>query len=990
MRSNRDYGLPKGLLEYGRFSVSPNDGRHVLVTCNEWASSQLISSWLEGTERRVAHRTFDVGIVDIICAGDIVVVACGQTGGISLDIESSGISLSPPDSDIALDGTEGFESRIRKDRFLTAFKPANDSVCVWNHQTQKWSAPLRGHSDSVMTMAFVSDSILASGSMDKTIRVWDTHTHSVVQTLEGHTSGVIALALVGSTSLLVSLDEDGNIQVWDTATWDNLAHFNLERDDSEVSESRGVTALEAEDSGILLLEDQRLPNRRMAAHPSKPIVATEDRSLGRILFWELSPIQLDALRSPRQQYANAKVVLLGDSGVGKSGLGIVLSGRSFRKTDSTHGRHVRRMTLETQTLPEGRSEVRETLLWDLAGQPGYRLIHQLHLSEVAVALVVFDSRSESDPLSGIRHWDRALKQAVNVEGASAVPLKKFLVAARTDRGGIPASDERIQAMIKEGGFDGYFQTSAREGWNTEELRTAVLEAIAWDDLPRVTSNKLFRAVKAYLVSLKARGNLLATPEDLLVGFETQKFTYTDGDQTGLELMHDPRNLAGAKYSKRFARDVFAICIGRVEARGLIRRLSFGDYVLLQPELLDAYASSIVNAAKTEPDGLGSVPLPVVQAGQFPMSKDERVINKSHEKVLLLATIEDLLTHECALQVHSDEGTQLVFPTQFTRDWEDAPDPPGQRVLFVFEGPLLNIYATLAVRLSHSLFFNRQQMWRSAATFSAQAGGICGFVLREFGEARGELRLFFQQDVSDETAAQFEAFVLAHLQKAAIPQTIQRIQLRVCPECQMTFPRAMIEKCLGRDLTTIVCPVDRTEISIIEDVRRLRQAQPAVAEMTRAADRGRDAASAESILQGKITTNDFDVFLCYNRADLKEVHHVAKALRARGILPWLDESELTGGDRWLGELTRALGTVHSAIIFVGPGGFGSFQEQEVARLVATHASNKRPRIIPLLLRDAMHLPSESLLNNFQFIDFGSPPPTTGPKPMDRLIAAVQKR
>lgn len=48
------------------------------------------------------------------------------------------------------------------------------------------------------------------------------------------------------------------------------------------------------------------------------------------------------------------------------------------------------------------TETRETLLWDLAGQPGYRLVHQLHLGEVAVALVLFDARSETEPLSIVR------------------------------------------------------------------------------------------------------------------------------------------------------------------------------------------------------------------------------------------------------------------------------------------------------------------------------------------------------------------------------------------------------------------------------------------------------------------------------------------------------------------------------------------------------------------------------------------------------------
>src|SRR5947208_1516764 len=51
---------------------------------------------------------------------------------------------------------------------------------------------------------------------------------------------------------------------------------------------------------------------------------------------------------------------------------------------------------------------------------------------------------------------------------------------------------------------------------------------------------------------------------------------------------------------------FQTCIGRVEAAGLIRRLPSGNLVLLQPETLDAYASALVNAARDEPDGEGSI------------------------------------------------------------------------------------------------------------------------------------------------------------------------------------------------------------------------------------------------------------------------------------------------------------------------------------------------------------------------------------------------
>ena len=39
-------------------------------------------------------------------------------------------------------------------------------------------------------------------------------------------------------------------------------------------------------------------------------------------------------------YANAKVLLLGDSGVGKTSLGMVLAGKEFSPTESTHGRRI--------------------------------------------------------------------------------------------------------------------------------------------------------------------------------------------------------------------------------------------------------------------------------------------------------------------------------------------------------------------------------------------------------------------------------------------------------------------------------------------------------------------------------------------------------------------------------------------------------------------------------------------------------------------------
>lgn len=125
-----------------------------------------------------------------------------------------------------------------------------------------------------------------------------------------------------------------------------------------------------------------------------------------ICVWQLAFDQLlhPSSTSETVHYVNAKVVLVGDSGIGKSALGLVLSEHPFAATDSTHGRRIWTFDSQEMSLDGQRKETRETLLWDLAGQPGYQLIHQLYLNEVTVALVVFDTRSETDPFAGVRHW----------------------------------------------------------------------------------------------------------------------------------------------------------------------------------------------------------------------------------------------------------------------------------------------------------------------------------------------------------------------------------------------------------------------------------------------------------------------------------------------------------------------------------------------------------------------------------------------------------
>jgi hypothetical protein len=776
----------------------------------------------------------------------------------------------------------------------------------------------------------------ASTSADETVQVWDITKATVVAILEGHTGGAVSVRFSPNSDFLASLSQSGSLYLWRCRDWIRVAILQRQ----ELDEAGGL-----------------------AFHPSQPLLAAKDTRSRRIDCYRIDYTMLRGAGGGEgsRRYGNAKVVLLGDTGVGKSGLGLVLSGQPYKPTDSTHGRNVWTLDAEEAQAPGGGTQTREVLLWDLAGQPGYRLIHQLHLNEVAAALIVFDSRSETDPFSGVKYWARALAQARRLEGAAAVPLKSYLIAARADRGGVGVSSERVRAMVEDLDLDGFFETSAKEGWQVAELSQEIREGIDWAALPVISSSTLFHSIKQFLLEEKQRRRLLCTTDDLFHGFQRSYPGHADDEML---------------------RASFETCVGRVESRGLIRRLHFGDLVLLQPELLDAYASGMVQAAKDEPDGLGFIAEEDALTGRFRLAESWRVSDKAQEKLLLIATVEELLRHEIALKEITDRGVDLVFPSQFTRERPDAPDIPGKAVTFAFEGPLHNIYATLAVRLSHSRLFRREAMWQNAASYTATMGGVCGIHLRELEEGRGELLLFYDPQASREVRGQFETYVAEHLQLRAVPGTLARRAIRACSRCGYVLPDDLVRLRLDRGAVTTRCPVcEETVIPLVDEPAAA--ADVAVTEMNRSADRARDLNAAAVRLKGKLETGDYDVFLCHNSRDSKQVIAIGERLRERGLLPWLDIWEIRPGTRWQKELAKHLKKVKSAAVFIGSKGPGPWQELEAEALLKEIAKRNRP-IIPVILEGRQGKPRlPAFLDMWHVVDMRHP----APDPFEQLIWGI---
>ncbi|MBD2678357.1 MULTISPECIES: AAA family ATPase [Nostoc] len=78
---------------------------------------------------------------------------------------------------------------------------------------------LEGHSSSVLSVAFSPDGkTLASGSNDKTIKLWDVSTGKAIKTLTGHSSRVYSVVFSPDGKTLASGSNDNTIKLWDVST----------------------------------------------------------------------------------------------------------------------------------------------------------------------------------------------------------------------------------------------------------------------------------------------------------------------------------------------------------------------------------------------------------------------------------------------------------------------------------------------------------------------------------------------------------------------------------------------------------------------------------------------------------------------------------------------------------------------------------------------------------------------------------------------------
>jgi small GTP-binding protein len=632
------------------------------------------------------------------------------------------------------------------------------SIRLWDTTTGEHLHTLQGHSEPVWSIDWSPNSeYLASGSNDQTIFLWDADGGTFLKTLKGHSAGVFSVAWSPDGKRLASASDDNTIRLWDPLNG-SMLHV-LEGHTGYIScvafspnkrwlASKGSGYHGRTDNTVRLWRSDTWicvtvlaePNESgfypsIAFHPHKPILATLGAA-GIIRIWDLDETILLSQAEESVHYTTAKLVLVGDSGVGKTGLGWRLAHGEFKEHASTHGQQfwpIRQLGLKRRDGTEC-----EAVMWDLAGQHVYRQIHSIFLENVAVALVLFDPSNRQDRLKGVQFWLEQLK------GKGQLP-PTVLIGGRVDRGAPAVSKQELEQYCQRWGIrGGYISTSALKGEGLDALMETLKALIPWDAMAATVTTVTFKRIKDYVLALKEkpdRKDVLLSPTTL-----REQLQATDRDW-------------------RFTDAEMMTAVGHLETHGYVAilRSSAGEqHILLAPDLLVALASAIVLLADKHPRELGAVSETELLQGKSQF--DELAgLSPAESQILLDAAILRFLEHNICFRETWNDETLLIFPGLIKQKRPLHDDLPStDDISYVVRGRVENLYASLVVLLGYTPSFTRINQWQNQAQYEMREDEICGFRVFEDREGEIELMLYYgdQMPASGRTKFQelFEQFL----------------------------------------------------------------------------------------------------------------------------------------------------------------------------------------------------------------------------------------
>ncbi|RPB21630.1 ras-domain-containing protein [Terfezia boudieri ATCC MYA-4762] len=180
--------------------------------------------------------------------------------------------------------------------------------------------------------------------------------------------------------------------------------------------------------------------------------------------------------STSTRFAQFKLVLLGESAVGKSSLVLRFVKDQFDDyRESTIG-----AAFLTQTIALDDATTVKFEIWDTAGQERYKSLAPMYYRNANCAVVVYDITAPAS-LDKAKAWVKELQRQANENIVIALAGNKLDLAAdgpkQTSRRAIETAD--AEAYAREAGLL-FFETSAKTAENVKELFTAIAKKLPLD------------------------------------------------------------------------------------------------------------------------------------------------------------------------------------------------------------------------------------------------------------------------------------------------------------------------------------------------------------------------------------------------------------------------------------------------------------------------------------------------------------------------------
>ena len=186
--------------------------------------------------------------------------------------------------------------------------------------------------------------------------------------------------------------------------------------------------------------------------------------------------KVEIIKDPGEYDLSFKLILVGDSAVGKSCLSIKATKDTFDKIYSpTIGFEFMTLFLKVEDY------IIKLQIWDTCGQEVYRSLIKSFYINSSLAVIVY-AINDSDSFNDIHFWVKELKTM------SSPDIKIILIGNKIDlENERKVSYEEGQCVAKEYGFQQFFETSAKTGENIKEMFLKI-SSILYKDYLKYSDN----------------------------------------------------------------------------------------------------------------------------------------------------------------------------------------------------------------------------------------------------------------------------------------------------------------------------------------------------------------------------------------------------------------------------------------------------------------------------------------------------------------------